>query len=191
MTDVMVENIIAYSKISNDLNIEKIAEKLPEFNYNPDKFLGLTLKLEKPDVAVLILKNGKTVFTGAKKREDIENAFERIMDKIEGIDIKLKKTPIIVIQNIVASIDLKKELNLDLISKGLLSDNIDYNPEQFPGLVYKIDENGASLLIFNNGKIVFTGFLTIEEITDAVEIIKEKLSSLGVLKKGDEKLCQK
>ncbi len=191
MTDVMVENIIAYSKISNDLNIEKIAEKLPEFNYNPDKFLGLTLKLEKPDVAVLILKNGKTVFTGAKKREDIENAFERIMDKIEGIDIKLKKTPIIVIQNIVASIDLKKELNLDLISKGLLSDNIDYNPEQFPGLVYKIDENGASLLIFNNGKIVFTGFLTIEEITDAVEIIKEKLSSVGVLKKGDEKLCQK
>lgn len=191
MTDVMVENIIAYSKISNDLNIEKIAEKLPEFNYNPDKFLGLTLKLEKPDVAVLILKNGKTVFTGAKKREDIENAFERIMDKIEGIDIKLKKTPIIVIQNIVASIDLKKELNLDLISKGLLSDNIDYNPEQFPGLVYKIDENDASLLIFNNGKIVFTGFLTIEEITDAVEIIKEKLSSVGVLKKGDEKLCQK
>jgi len=191
MTDVMVENIIAYSKISNDLNIEKIAEKLPEFNYNPDKFLGLTLKLEKPDVAVLILKNGKTVFTGAKKREDIENAFERIMDKIEGIDIKLKKTPIIVIQNIVASIDLKKELNLDLISKGLLSDNIDYNPEQFPGLVYKIDENGASLLIFNNGKIVFTGFLSIEEITDAVEIIKEKLSSVGVLIKGDEKLCQK
>lgn len=191
MTDVMVENIIAYSKISNDLNIEKIAEKLPEFNYNPDKFLGLTLKLEKPDVAVLILKNGKTVFTGAKKREDIENAFERIMDKIEGIDIKLKKTPIIVIQNIVASIDLKKELNLDLISKSLLSDNIDYNPQQFPGLVYKIDENGASLLIFNNGKIVFTGFLTIEEITDAVEIIKEKLSSVGVLKKGDEKLCQK
>jgi transcription initiation factor TFIID TATA-box-binding protein len=181
MTDVMVENIIAHSKIANELNIHEIAEKLPEFKYNPDKFLGLTIKLEKPDVAVLLLKNGKTVFTGAKKREDIENAFESIIDKIEGIDIKLKKTSTIVIQNIIASIDLKKEINLDLISKGLSSKNIEYKPEQFPGLVYKINENGASSLIFNNGKIVFTGFLAIEEITDAVEIIKEKLSSVGVL----------
>jgi len=181
MTDVMVENIIAYSKIANELNIEKIAEKIPEFNYNPEKFLGLTLKLEKPDVAVLILKNGKTVLTGAKKREDIENAFVTIMDKIEGIDIKLKKTPTIVIQNIIASIDLKKELNLELISKELSSENIEYKPERLPGLVFKINENGASSLIFNNGKIVFTGFLAIEEITDAVEIIKEKLSSVGVL----------
>ena len=181
MNDMIVENIIAYSKIANELDIEEIAEKLPEFNYNPDKFLGLTLKLEKPDVAVLILKNGKTVFTGSKKREDIENAFVTIMDKIEQIDIKLKKTPTIVIQNIIASIELKKELNLDLISKELSSENIEYKPEQFPGLVYKIDKKGASLLIFNTGKIVFTGFLSIEEVTDAVEIIKEKLSSVGVL----------
>ena len=84
------------------------------------------------------------------------------MDKIEQIDIKLKKTPTIVIQNIIASIDLKKELNLDLISKGVSTENIEYKPEQFPGLVYKIDEKGASLLIFNTGKIVFTGFLSIE-----------------------------
>ncbi|KYK24991.1 hypothetical protein AYK24_05480 [Thermoplasmatales archaeon SG8-52-4] len=181
MTDVDIENIIAYSKIANNLNIEDIAEKLPEFSYDPDKFLGLTLRMKKPDVAALLLKDGKTVLTGAKKLEDIENAFETIVEKIEGIDIKLKKTPTIVIQNIVASIDLKKELNLDLISKGLLSENIDYKPEQFPGLIYKIGEKGASILIFDNGKIVFTGFLTIEEVTDAVEIIKGKLSTVKVL----------
>lgn len=181
MTEVLVENIIAYAKIANDFNIKEMAEKLPEFNYNPDKFMGLTLRLERPDVAVLILKNGKTVFTGAKNREDIENAFDKILEKIKVIDIKLKKTPKIVIQNIIASIDLKKELNLELISEGLLSENIDYNPKKFPGLVYKIDENGASLLIFNTGKIVFTGFITIEEVTDAAEIIKEKLSQMGVL----------
>ena len=77
--------------------------------------------------------------------------------------------------------DLKKELNLSLISKDLLLENVDYEPDQFPGLIYRMDDIGASLLLFSSGKIVCTGTKNIEDATNAIEMIKEKPSSLGVL----------
>lgn len=181
MPEITIENIITYAQIADEIDIEEIAGRLPEFKYNPDEFLGLTLKLENPNAAVLLLPNGKAICTGAKKIEDAETAINKLINKIKGIEIKVKKKPKVETQNIIASVDLKKELNLDLISKDLLLENIDYEPKQFPGLIYRIDDIGASLLLFSSGKIICTGVKTIEEASDAIKIVKEKLSSLGVL----------
>ena len=91
MTDIKIENIVAYAQISNDLDIEKIAEKIPEFKYNPDEFSGLTLKIDDPKTAVLILPSGKTICTGAKKIEDAKNVIKKLEDKLIKAKIKVKK----------------------------------------------------------------------------------------------------
>ena len=181
MTDITIENIVAYAQISNDLDIEKIAEKIPELNYNPDEFSGLTLKIDDPKTAVLILPSGKTICTGAKKIEDAKNVIKKLEDKLIKAKIKVKKKYKIEIQNIVASTDINKELELGPISKKLLLDNVDYEPKQFPGLIYKMDDNGVLLILFSSGKIVCTGVKNLEAASNAIERIKEKLTSLGVL----------
>ena len=181
MTEITIENIVAYAQISNDLDLEQLAEKLPEFKYNPEEFQGLTLKLDYPKSAVLILSSGKAICTGAKKIEDAETAIKKIVDKLTDIKIKVKKKFNLEIQNIVCSINTKLELDLDSISKGLLLDHVDYEPKQFPGLIYKMDDIGVLLLLFSSGKIVCTGAKTIEEASNAIEKMKEKLTSIGAL----------
>jgi len=181
MTDVTIENIVAYAQISDVLDIKQIAEKLPDAKYNPDEFAGLTLKLDTPKTAVLLMPSGKAICTGAKKMEDAEKSIKKLGNKIKKIGIKIKRKPKIEIQNIIASTNLKKELHLSSISKGLLLEKVDYEPKQFPGLIYRMDDIGATLLLFSSGKIVCMGTKKIEDVTNAIEIIKEKLSSLGVL----------
>ena len=180
MAEVIVENIITYTHISESLNIEEIAEKLPEFKFNPDEFSGLTLKLENPKAAVLLLSDGKVICTGTKKIEDAENAIKKTIEKLKCINKSLNEDFKLETQNLIASTDLKKELNLRLISKELSDDKIDYEPEKFPGLIYNMIDIGASLLIFNSGKIICTGLNTIEEATKAINRMDKKLSSLGV-----------
>jgi len=63
----------------------------------------------------------------------------------------------------------------------MLLDDIDYEPKQFPGLIYKIDDNGVLLILFSSGKIVCTGAKNVETASNAIETIKEKLTSIGAL----------
>jgi len=180
MADISIENIIAYAQIANVLDLQQITEKLPEFKYNPQEFSGLTLKLDDPKSAILLLPSGKAICTGTKKIEDAEIAIKKSVDKIKDIiGVKLKKKFKVEIQNIIASTDLKKELNLNSISTGLLLENVDYEPRQFPGLIYRMDDIGALLILFGSGKIVCTGTNNIEDVTSAIKIMEEKLSSIG------------
>ena len=181
MTDLKIENIIAYAQIADSFNVEKLSEMIPEFLYNPDEFSGLALKLDDPKTAVLILSNGKAICTGAKTIEDAETSIKKVISKIRLTGIKVNTKPKVETQNIIAYIDLKKELHLSSISSGLLLENVSYKPEEFPGLIYQMNDLGVVLLLFSTGKIVCTGAKNIEDASKALETMKEKLSSIGAL----------
>ena len=181
MSEITIENIVSYAQVANGLDIEKIAEKLPEFSYSPSEFLGLTLKLDAPKTAVLLLPSGKAVCTGAKKIEDAESSISQLIDKVKKAKIKTNKDIEVKLQNIVVSANFEKELHLSSISKGLLFDRVDYDPKYFPGLIYKMEDIGASVILFSSGKVVCTGAKSIEDASSAIETIKEKLLSLGAL----------
>lgn len=181
MSEITIENIVSYAQVANGLNIEKIAEKIPEFNYNPDEFLGLTLKLDEPKTAVLLLPSGKAICTGAKNLEDAKNSINQLVAKIKKIKVITIKDIEVKVQNIVVSASFDKELHLSSISKGLLFNHVDYEPKYFPGLIYKMEDIGASVILFSSGKVVCTGAKSIEDASSAIETIKEKLLSIGAL----------
>jgi transcription initiation factor TFIID TATA-box-binding protein len=181
MDSIKIENIIAYAQLSESLDIENLAEKLPEFYYNPDDFVGLTFKLEDPKTAILLLPNGRAICTGAISIEEVETSILKVIEKITNAGIKINTKPGLEIQNIIVSTNVYKELNLDSISKGLLLKNINYEPDQFPGLIYNMDEIGALLLIFSSGKIVCSGAKNFEDAYKGIEMMIEKLSSLGAI----------
>jgi len=181
MTEITIENIVAYAQIADGLDINKIAEDQPEFKYNPAEFSGLTLKLDFPKTAVLLLPGGRAICTGAKSIEDAETSINKLVEKIKKLNIKVKKEINIEIQNIIATTEIGKELHLDSIAKGLILDKVDYEPKQFPGLIFRSNDIGAAIIIFSTGKIVCTGTKKIEDATNAIESIKEKLTSIGAL----------
>lgn len=119
------------------------------------------------------------VCTGAKSESEVYKAVKNIIKILKSHGIEIKNKPIIEIQNIVASANLKAGVDLEKAAFKL--SNAMYEPEQFPGLIYRMDEPKVVLLIFSSGKVVCTGARKEEEVKSAVDKIYSQLKELGVL----------
>ena len=181
MTDVIIENIVASAKISDNFDIKILAENMPGSSYNPDDFDGLTIKFTEPKVAVLILSDGKVICTGAKNRNHVDEAIKKTVEKVKNAGSETKKGYKIKLENIVASADLKKGLDLEQASRDLPQKNVTYYPKDFPGVIYKANDFNAILLLFSSGRVVSTGAKTLDDASKSIDMIEEKLTSLGVL----------
>jgi len=102
-------------------------------------------------------------------------------EKLASVGIKTVGEPEITVQNIVASADLGTALELSSIAIGLDMENIEYEPEQFPGLVYRIDNPKVVVLLFGTGKLVITGAKKPQDAEAAVELIIKELEGLALL----------
>ena len=183
MIEVKVENIVASTSFADKLDLDVIAQSFEDAEYEPEQFPGLVYRLKNPKTATLLFKSGKANCTGAKTIEDVRTTIKIIGEKLEQIGVKVHKNPEIVIQNIVATADLGGELNLSEVALSLGLDNVEYEPEQFPGLVYRIAEPKVAMLLFGSGKIVCAGARKIEDVSLAVDKLSKELSSLGLLHK--------
>lgn len=183
MIEIKVQNIVASTTFAEKLDLDIIAKSLEDAEYEPEQFPGLVYHLGDPKTTTLLFSSGAANCTGAKNIEDIKTTIKIIAEKLEKIGIKIYKNPKIVIQNIVATSDLGGELNLSEIALGLGIENVEYEPEQFPALVYKIREPKAALLLFGSGKIVCAGTRTIEDVSLTIDKVSKELSSLGQLHK--------
>ncbi|MEM1538244.1 MAG: TATA-box-binding protein [Candidatus Nezhaarchaeales archaeon] len=174
-----IENVVASVTLDQNLDLDVIAGEIPRTEYNPDAFPGLIYRLEKPKTATLIFSSGKMVCTGAKSEKEVYRAVRKIVQELKQHRIVILKEPKVQIQNIVASANLNAEINLE--KAAYLLENSMYEPEQFPGLITRLEDLGVVLLLFSSGKMVCTGAKREEDVKIAVERIYEKLRELGVL----------
>ncbi|HDO19187.1 MAG TPA: TATA-box-binding protein [Thermoplasmatales archaeon] len=181
MPKVEVENIVASTAFADKLDLDLIAQELEGAEYEPEQFPGLVYRLKEPKTATLLFRSGKANCTGAKTIEDVKRTVKIIAEKLKELGIEVYENPEIVIQNIVAISDLGTELNLNDVAMGLGLENVEYEPEQFPGLVYRLKEPRVAMLLFGSGKIVCTGARKIEDVSRAVDKLAAELSSLGLL----------
>ncbi|KAA0003446.1 MAG: TATA-box-binding protein [Thermoplasmata archaeon] len=180
MADIKIQNMVASTVIAKELDLDKIASSLKNTKYNPDQFPGLVYHIEKPKVAFLLFKSGRVICTGAKNIDAINAAMEKLYPEMKKLGFDVVK-PEVNIQNIVASVDLHAKLNLLELSFAFGLENIEYEPEIFPGMVYRLDEPNVVFLFFGSGKIVCTGAKKEEDIERAVEVITEELGKRGFL----------
>ncbi|MEM2934900.1 MAG: TATA-box-binding protein [Candidatus Thermoplasmatota archaeon] len=172
--DMKIENVVASTTIAKELELSKLKKAIPESEYQPEQFPGLVLRLDEPKTAALLFRSGKVVCTGAKTIKDVERAIKKVCNKVEGAGFRVYKEPEITVQNIVASANLHAQLNLIAIAQAVGLEKIEYEPEQFPGLVYRMEEPKVVILLFGSGKLVCTGARKAEQVEEAIkEIIKE------------------
>jgi len=181
MIEITVQNIVASTVFAEKLDLDLIAQVLEGAEYEPEQFPGLVYRLGTPKTATLLFRSGAANCTGAKTLADVKTTVKIIAGKLKKIGITVYKNPEIVIQNMVATSDLGGELNLSEAAVALGLENVEYEPEQFPGLVYRIREPRVALLLFGSGKLVCAGAKNTEDVSKAVEKLSEELTLLGLL----------
>ncbi len=178
--NIKIENVVANARITESLDLEYVESQLEEAMFTKKKFPGLVYRTKEPKSAFLIFRSGKVVCTGAKTEEGVREVMDKLAADLRSIDIEVEEHPEFKVQNIVASADLEKELNLGAIVMGLELEGMEYEPEVFPGLVYRITDPKSAILIFSSGKLVITGGKTLDDCKKSVEILLTKLRSLNL-----------
>ena len=130
---------------------------------------------------ILIFRSGKIVCTGTKKFEDVKVGFFKIFEKLKTVGVDIQKNPDIKIHNITVTANLGRMLNLNAVATGLGFENIEYEPEQFPCIVYRVLNSRLVVLLFSTGKLVITGGKKLEDAEMAMEKIMMELNGLGLL----------
>ena len=174
--EIKIQNIVASTDLEHDIPLIKLAETLPNTEYNPEQFPGLVMRIREPKTSALIFSSGKVVCTGAKSMTKVKESIKMIIKNMEKIKIKIRIKPVIKVQNMVASGSIGMDLNLNVLAMKL--ENTEYEPEQFPGLVYKLSGTRATFLLFSNGKIVCTGTRSEVKLREAVNKLIKNLKKI-------------
>lgn len=177
---IELENVVASSGIDRELDLQRVAADLEGVEYNPDRFPGLLYRTTDPKATSLLFRSGKIVATGASSIENVHTAIGIAITELETLGIPVPEEPPITVQNIVASADLGQSLNLNAMAIGLGLEHVEYEPEQFPGLVYRLDEPSVVVLFFGSGKVVVTGGKQPDDAAAAIEAVISRLSELGL-----------
>ncbi|DAA25931.1 TPA: TATA box binding protein-like, partial [Bos taurus] len=149
------ENIVSTVNLGCKLDLKTIALRARNAEYNPKRFAAVIMRIREPRTTALIFSSGKMVCTGAKSEEQSRLAarkYARVVQKL-GFPAKFLDFKI---QNMVGSCDVKFPIRLE----GLVLTHqqfSSYEPELFPGLIYRMIKPRIVLLIFVSGKVVLTG----------------------------------
>lgn len=178
-----VENVVATVTVDlgpsgERIDLNQIARKFVDCEYNPERFPGLVMRIIDPKATVLVFGTGKMVVTGMRDASEAPAVVTEVIAKIKAAKITIYAEPEITIQNIVASGDL--HVPVDLNEASVVMDNTMYEPEVFPGLIYRMAEPKAVFLIFSTGRIVCTGAKTREMVREAVAKLADEIKALGV-----------
>uniref|UniRef100_A0A8C9MFY6 TATA-box binding protein like 2 n=2 Tax=Serinus canaria TaxID=9135 RepID=A0A8C9MFY6_SERCA len=164
-----LQNIVSTVNLACKLDLKNIALHARNAEYNPKRFAAVIMRIREPRTTALIFSSGKMVCTGAKSEEQSRLAarkYARVVQKL-GFPAKFLDFKI---QNMVGSCDVRFPIRLE----GLVLTHqqfSSYEPELFPGLVYRMVKPRIVLLIFVSGKVVLTGAKDRSEIYEAFENI--------------------
>lgn len=177
--DIKIQNVVASATFDRRLPLDRIAIYLENTEYEPEQFPGLVYRLKEPKAAALLFGSGKIVCTGTQSPEQAKEATHKIIEELKEADVEIGNKPEITVQNIVASSQLPGTLNLNRIAFELVG--TEYEPEQFPGLVYRLEEPKVVFLLFSSGNLVCTGGKTYEDVKEGIEKLEENLRDIGAL----------
>jgi transcription initiation factor TFIID TATA-box-binding protein len=170
---VRIENVVASATLNQRIDLNAVVKGYPGVEYRPEQFPGLVFRLKRPKTATLIFNSGKMVCTGAKSEKEARRAVMRVIRELKKSGIVILGKPELKIQNIVASANLGG--TIDLEKSAYVLGKTMYEPEQFPGLIYRMDDPKVVILLFASGKLVCTGAKKEEDVYRAVENLQKKL----------------
>ncbi len=171
-----IQNLVASVDLKTKIPLNDILTGLEEAEYEPEQFPGLVYRLQEPRVSSLIFQSGKIICLGNKSKANAKKAISKIVSRLRKIGVSVPNKYKIKTVNIVVTDNLGKELDLGELAFQL--EESEYEPEQFPGLVYRIFEPKVSFLLFSSGRIVCAGAKTMKDVRKAIDKLKKRLKKV-------------
>ncbi len=172
-----IVNIVASGAIADSIDLVELSNKVEGCELNTKRFPGAVYRIQEPKLASLIFSSGKIVLTGSRSNEALTEGLAIVIKSLKDVGIDTIEEPKVTITNMVCSYDLGFKINLNRVAVTFNVENIEYEPEQFPGLVYRIKDPKLVALIFSSGKIILAGGKNLVDVRKAVDLLKHKLES--------------
>ncbi|MDI6719468.1 MAG: TATA-box-binding protein [Methanomicrobiales archaeon] len=173
-----IENIVASGVIADSIDLLEVSSKIRSCELNTKRFPGAVYRIDNPKIASLIFSSGKVVLTGIRDKADLDRGLSIIIRSLREAGVATYDEPQVAITNIVCSYDIGKYINLNKVVITLNLENIEYEPEQFPGLVYRIADPKIVALLFSSGKIILTGGKNLDDIKRGLDFLEKKLANI-------------
>ena len=176
---INIQNVVASVTLNQKVDLNAVVKSYPGVEYRPEQFPGLVFRIKRPKTATLIFNSGKMVCTGAKSEKEAFRAVVSVIMELKKGGIIIISKPEFKIQNIVASASLGGKIDLEQAVSRLVKTM--YEPEQFPGLIYRMDEPKVVILIFASGNLVCTGAKKEQDVYDAVHRLHGSLEEQNLI----------
>jgi transcription initiation factor TFIID TATA-box-binding protein len=174
-----IQNVVSAATLKQKVDLNAVVRSNPGVEYRPEQFPGLVFRLKRPKTATLIFNSGKMVCTGAKSERESRRAVMTVVKELRKNGIIIIGKPELKVVNIVASADLGGKIDLEKAVTTL--GKTMYEPEQFPGLIYRMDEPRVVILLFASGKLVCTGAKREQDVYDAVHKLHANLEEQNLI----------
>jgi len=176
---ITIENVVAAAALNQKIDLNAVVKSHPGVEYRPEKFPGLVFRLKRPKTATLIFNSGKMVCTGAKSEKEARRAVMKVVEELKNGGIIILSKPSFEVVNMVASASLDGMIDLEKVAYTL--NKTMYEPEQFPGLIYRMAEPKVVILLFSTGKLVCTGATKEQDIYDAIHKLHINLEEQNLI----------
>jgi transcription initiation factor TFIID TATA-box-binding protein len=178
MVDVV--NIIGSGSLPGEFNLTRIAEDMgTQAKYDPNNHPGMYITLDASAPLITLYRTGKYITTGADSEEetyDIRSRFLQVLAEM-GV-LSSPEDEWFQIQNYVCTGEIGSELNLNALAVGLGLEETEYEPEQFPGLIYRPTKAGNVMLLFASGRVVITGSPDLETAENTFNQLSQRVKKL-------------
>lgn len=181
MTELEVANVVGMITYQQELDLAALADtfetrdEVASVTYEPAENHWLQTRFAPDDTYVAFYRSGRCSIAGCASIEHFETVVERVNDLMRDL-LKFEYEPLVEVSNIVATADLGSDISLEALTIELGMERTEYEPEQFPALMYRGSE--YVILVFASGKILCTGLTDLQAVSEAIENMASRVRAV-------------
>lgn len=182
---VQLVSAVGGGRLTRELDLDQLATDLRAENiqHEPSKYHGIIARFSEDEPAVLIYRSGSFSVSGAESLDQLKGTFNRFEMEMQRLLGEVEYETPFEIRNLVHRTQIPVEntggsLNLNALAIGLQVENVEYEPEQFPGLMYRPPDIPGLFLIFASGALVSTGHSDPDTAVTGLNQVSERVVDL-------------
>lgn len=173
---VEIVNAVGSGELDKEVDLEEFANEVEEANYDPDGYHGVFIRQSENSSLVILYRTGAFIIRGGNSEESLHSARDMFLNRCTNLRIiDSPQDALFGVKNLVCTDDLGRSLELQEVLLTLGFESTEYEPEQFPGLIYRPTQHKCTMLLFASGKIVITGERNLNRIESAIDTLRQKL----------------
>ena len=177
---ISIANAVGSGELGVELDVAEVESDLdlPYTEYDPSNYHGLYIRLIEDGPLITVYRSGKDIISGCSTFEQLDETNDGFLTALSELEIVHSEVETgFTVQNVVCTAQLDDLVDLNTLSIALGLESVEYEPEQFPGLIYRPADHPVVLLVFANGKVVITGASDLDNAADAFKYLQEQVTT--------------